>query len=82
MGLFSLFYIQSIRQEPFIEDAFFFPLYIFGFFVTDQVSKSVLFLMFISGSSIYSTDQHVCLCTNTVQFLSLFLCSIARGQEW
>ena len=49
MGLFSFFYSQTDRQidrqtvkpAPFIEDAFFFPLYVFGFFVKDQVSVSV-----------------------------------------
>ena len=36
-------YQQTVRPAPFIEDAFFFPLYIFGFFVKDQVSISVWF---------------------------------------
>jgi hypothetical protein len=69
MGLFSFFYIQTVRSAPFIEEAFFFPLYMFGFFVKDQVTVSVLSLEF------YSIDQHVFVCINTMQFLSLLLCS-------
>jgi hypothetical protein len=38
----------------------------------------VLFL----GLQLYSIDQPVCLCANTMQFLSLLLCSIAWGQGW
>ena len=34
-------YRQPVRPAPFIEHAFFFPLYIFGFFVKDQVTISV-----------------------------------------
>jgi hypothetical protein len=34
-------YGLPVRPAPFIDEAFFFPLYIFGFFVKDQVSLSV-----------------------------------------
>ena len=50
MGLFSFFYIQTVRQAPFIEDAFFFPLYIFGVFVKDQVTVSVWFYFWVFNS--------------------------------
>ena len=50
MGLFTFFYIQSVRSAPFIEDAFYFPLYIFDVFVKDQVSKSVWFYFWILNS--------------------------------
>jgi hypothetical protein len=51
----------------------------FGFFVKDQVSISVCFFL---GLQFYSLDQPTCLCTNTMCFLSLLLCSAAWGQEW
>jgi hypothetical protein len=35
-----------VRPAPFIEDAFFFPLYIFGFFVKVQMSISVWLTIF------------------------------------
>jgi hypothetical protein len=41
MGLFSFFYMQTVRQAPFIEDAFSSPLCIFGIFVEDQMSICV-----------------------------------------
>jgi hypothetical protein len=50
MGLFSLFYTQSVRLAPFIEDAFSFPLYIFGVFIKDQVSSSVWFYFWVFNS--------------------------------
>jgi hypothetical protein len=34
-SIFFFSYCQPVRQAPYIEDAFFFPLYIFGFFVKD-----------------------------------------------
>ena len=37
---------------------------------------------FISGSSILFIDQCVCLCINSLQFLSLLLCSITWSKEW
>ena len=67
-------YRQPVRPAPFIEDTFFFPLYIFGLFVKDQRSVSVCVVLFL-GLQFYSIDQHGCLCTNTMQFLSLLLCS-------
>ena len=54
------------------------------FIILASLSKSsdhkcvVLFL----GLQFYSIDQHVCLCTNTMQFLSLLLCSTAWGLGW
>ena len=42
-----------------------------------SVHKCVVLFM---GLQFYSIDQHICLCTNTMQFLSLFLCSKAWGQ--
>jgi hypothetical protein len=61
-------YRQPVSPAQFVEDALFFPLYIVGFFVKDQVCVKcvVLFL----GLQFYSTEQHVCLCTNTMQFLN------------
>jgi hypothetical protein len=47
MVLFSFFYIQTVKSGPFIEDAFFFPLCIFGIFVKDQVSISVCFYFWV-----------------------------------
>jgi hypothetical protein len=43
-------YRQPFRPAPFIEDAFFFPLYIFGFFVKDQVSVNVWFYFWVFHS--------------------------------
>jgi hypothetical protein len=48
MGLFSFFlflfffltYFQPDRPAPFVEHAFLFSLYMFGFFVEDQVPES------------------------------------------
>jgi hypothetical protein len=44
MGLFSFStYGQSVKPAPIIEVACFFPVYIFGVFVKDQVSINVWF---------------------------------------
>ena len=51
IGLFSFFYIQTVRQAPFIGDAFSFPLYIFGVFVTDQLTISVWFYFWVFNSN-------------------------------
>jgi hypothetical protein len=37
-SIFFPTYTLPVRAAPFIEDAFFFPLYIYGFFIKDQVS--------------------------------------------
>jgi hypothetical protein len=43
-------YQQPVRPAPFFEDAFFFPLYIFGFFVKDEVPLNVLFYFWVFNS--------------------------------
>jgi hypothetical protein len=40
-------YRQQVRSAPYIEDVFFCPLYIFGFFVKDQVCLSVWFYFWV-----------------------------------
>jgi hypothetical protein len=51
MGLFSFFYyIKPVRPALFIEDAFFFTLSNFGFFVKHQVSVSVWFYFWVFNS--------------------------------
>ena len=43
MGIFAFFYMltSSFFPAPFVEDALFFPMYNFGFFVKNQVFISV-----------------------------------------
>jgi hypothetical protein len=43
-------YQQSVRPAPLVEDAFFFPLYMFGFFVKGQVPMSVWFYFWVFNS--------------------------------
>jgi hypothetical protein len=68
-------YRQTVRPEPFIEDAFFFPLCIFVIFAKVQVSLSVWFYL---GLQFYSTDQWFCFCTNTMQFSFNHCCSVVQ----
>jgi hypothetical protein len=65
-------YRLSVRPAQFIEDAFFFQLYIFGFFC--QRSSICKYVVLFLCLQFYSIDQHVCLCTNIMQFLSLLVC--------
>ena len=37
MTLFAYFYMLAVMPAPFVEDAFFFPLYDFSFFVKNQM---------------------------------------------
>ena len=41
---------QPVRPAPFIEDTFFFPLYIFGAFVKNQMTVSVWFYFWVFNS--------------------------------
>ena len=43
-------YRQSVKPVPFIEDASFFPLYIFGFFVKNHVCVSMWFYFWVFNS--------------------------------
>jgi hypothetical protein len=49
MDMFSFFYM-TVRSAPFIEDAIFCLLYIFGFLVKDQVSISGEFYFWVFNS--------------------------------
>ena len=58
------------HQAPLVKDVFIFSTVWFcllGIFLSLQFD---------------SIDQSVCFCTNTMQFLSLLLCSTAWGQGW
>jgi hypothetical protein len=58
------------------EDAFFFPLYDFGFFVKNHMSLDVWVIFWV----FYSID-HICFCSNIMQFLSLLLYTTAWSEE-
>jgi hypothetical protein len=77
--IFIFLYTDHQLDHPFIEDAFFFPLYVFGFFCQRLVHKYVALFL---GFQFYSIDWPVCLSTNTMWFLSLLLYSVAWGQGW
>ena len=62
-------YQQPVRPSSFVEDAFFFPLYVFHF-LCQRSSDGKCVVLFL-GLQFYSIDQPVCLSTNTIQFLSL-----------
>jgi len=47
-SIFIFIYRLPVRSAPFVEDAFFFPLYVFGYFVKDQVSISIQVYFFLS----------------------------------
>ena len=65
-GLFSFFYILTASYTiTFVEDACFFPLHIWLLCQRSSVPRCGVLLL---GLQFYSIDQHVCLCTNTMQF--------------
>jgi hypothetical protein len=72
VAYWGIFWVYSqelglpVRPAPFIEDTFFFPLYISGAFVKDQVKISVWFY-FWGFNSIPLIGMSVC--TKTMQFL-------------
>jgi hypothetical protein len=78
MGLFSFFYIQTASYTSTIYWRCFFSHNKFLYSVSKI--KCPWVCGFISRSSI-AIHQCVFLCTNTIQFLSLLICSIAWSQE-
>jgi hypothetical protein len=70
----------TVEPAPIFENAVFFPLDGFGFFVRYQVTRGVWVHFRVFNSILFYLPAF--LCTNTVQFLSLLLCNTAWGQEW
>ena len=59
---------SQIRLAPYLEDASFFPLYIFGFFVKKtRVCKYVVLFL---GLQFHFINQLVFLCSNTMLFFN------------
>jgi hypothetical protein len=58
----------------FVENAVFFPLDGFSYFVKDQVTIGVWVHL---GLQFYSIDLPACFYINAIQFLSLLLCNTA-----
>ena len=69
----SFTYRQPVRPAPFIEDASFFSI-VYFWRLCQRSSDGNCVVLFL-GLQFYFIDQHVCLCMNTMQFLSLLLCS-------
>ena len=81
LDVFSFFYIQTASWTSTIYWRWCLCPIVWFLLVCwrSSVHKGVgLFL----GLQFYSIDQPVCLCTNTIWFLSLLLCTIAWGQGW
>lgn len=79
--LHSSTYRHSVR--PFVEDAFFFLLHNFGFFVKNQVSIFVWFYFLVF--SLIPMIKLVCLYANAMHFMQHLLpllCNTAWNQEW
>jgi hypothetical protein len=81
MGLFSFFYIQIASLTSTTYWRCFFCSIVY-FWYLGQRSSDHKCVVLILDLQFYSIDQHVCLCTNTMQFLSLLLCSTAWGLGW
>jgi hypothetical protein len=64
MDQFIFFYMQTVRTALFVEDAVFFPLFFFGFFVKGQVTigVSVYFWVFNSIQLIHLSVSVPILC--------------------
>jgi hypothetical protein len=74
-SIFILLHTDSQLNQHHVLKIHFFLLYIFDVFVKTQVTVSV-WVLFL-GLQFYSIDQHLYLCTDTMQFLSQLLCSKA-----
>jgi hypothetical protein len=63
------------RPVPPVEDAFFFLLYGFAFFIKNQVSIGMWIYFWVFNSDLF--DQQDCCCTNTMQLFNHY-CSVVK----
>ena len=79
--LFSFFtYRMPVRPAPFIEDAFFFPLDSFDFFVKDQVSTNVWVYFWVNYIVLIDLSVSVPIPCSFCQYCSV--CSTAWYHGW